>query len=195
MKRIPILILLALLTAFTAPAQDAVRPDHFRFKGIRIDGPAALFADSLSHCGFHAIDQGKPARVFKGQFAGVDDTVVRVHEKANFIWKVTVAFPLQDTWAQVKARYDRFKGAFADKYDVAPVSVERLTTKYKEGSGMEHWGFENGISVWQSIYDIPEGTVILSVRFDKKATKMYVGIDYIDRINAIVKEEIEMEDI
>lgn len=177
-----------------SPAKTEMK--HLTFKGIPVDGTPEAFLLALKAKGFR-VPQALPSGRFfaTGEFAGEPDVLVLVSSKEFFVWKVTVLFPSKPSWAFVKEQYERFKRSYAEKFGVEPSCDEKLSPRYKEGSGNEVWGFESGDSRWRSTFHFPEGTVTLSVGFDNHDSKMHLVIDYVDYLNYIVKREYEISDL
>lgn len=179
-----------------APKENVERKiEHLKFKGIALDGSPEAFLFSLKSKGFRIIDGAQKTYTAVGEFAGVDNALVSVIAKDFFVWKVSVAFPHKNSWPFVREQYERFKGFYTEKYSVTPKCEEKLSSRYRDGSGNEQWGFESGESKWRSFFKLPEGTIILSVVYDNRAEKLCVVIDYIDQINYLLKQQYELEDL
>lgn len=165
---------------------------HLAFKGIELDGSPADFGKRLEKQGF----KWRQGALYTGSFAGVDGVYLLVSSDQGNVWKTTVVFPASPNWPAIKEQYLRFKGWLGWKYVVSPVMVrERLSAKFREGSCQEAWGFENGTSVYSCTFDFSEGRIVLRVAYDKASGGMCICMDYIDRINSIIKEEKDMEDL
>lgn len=184
------------LPGFPASSFGAKRNSlHILFKGIPVDGGRIEFGAGLSSKGFTYFSSFDN-EFYKGNFAGIDDCCVVFYDKDDIVYMVSVAFPVQNTWVSVKNRYLKFKELLQDKYEVEPLLVtEKLSTSYPEGCGREVWGFESEMSTYESVFDVPGGNIDLSVKHDRSSSKLYVRIDYIDRINFIMKQQYEMDDI
>lgn len=185
-------------TLVTVPAEEAdvifpeKEPAHFLFKGIAIDGPRDQFGKALEAEGYRRLS----AVSYIGTYAGIDGCHILPCEDAGNVWMVSVLLPVRATWGAVKEEYLRFKTRFAYKYVVSPaVEREHLSSKYREGSGTEMWGFENGSSIYYSSFEFNEGNILLYIIYDKPSGGMRVCIDYVDRINSLKKEDKDMEDL
>ena len=180
----------------TQEAEDTVMTEpavsHMAFKGIPIDGTAVAFGVELEKGGLRKT----PSGAYSGTFAGVANAVVKPWDFRGNVWLVRVKFPAMETWSQIKDEYLKFKNRLAWKYVTTPSVVrETLSAKYREGSGQEAWGFENGTSVYSSTFEFVEGEIILYILYDKSSGGMRVCIDYVDRLNAIFKEEQDIQDL
>lgn len=165
---------------------------HLQFKGIPIDGTIGCFGKSLVSKGFRQAS----AVSFIGPFAGVEETVVVPCVFSEKVWKVCVLLPPHASWSAVKEEYLRFKDQLAWKYVVQPSIVkEVISLRYREGSGQEMWGFETASSIYRSIFEFPDGEIVLFVTYDKPSGGMRVCIEYVDRVNELLKQENDMMDL
>ncbi len=186
----------SLLIASRHAVEDTVVTEptvnHIAFKGIAVDGPSAAFGVELEKNGFRKTGNG----MYAGTFAGVKNAVISLSEFCGNIWLVGVKFPAYQTWKQVKDEYLKFKSRLSWKYVTSPSVVrETVSQIYREGSGQEAWGFENGTSSYSSTFEFREGEIILYILYDKPSDGMRVCIDYVDRLNAILKEEQDILDL
>jgi hypothetical protein len=204
MKRIMCLLAFAGLFAFTSlDAQDA--PDgqrmlpedvpHLKFMGIPVDGSPLPMLDKLQGKGFTYVDKKGGVFILTGTFSGVENCAVGLTTKENFVWKVSVSFPSQLSWNAVKAQYEKYKNSYIDKYQIRPEVTEKLSSRFREGTGQEHWGFEDQASTWQSVFYLPEGFITLAIMFNRQQSNLFLVVDYVDKVNYIMKEQIDMEDI
>ena len=180
------------------PVVERMLPEevvHLRFMGMPIDGSPLPCIEALKEKGFQFVDKTPNMFFLKGRFSGQDDCHVVLTTKEDFVWKVSVSFPSQQTWSAIRNQYDRYKQSYIDKYGVRPQCIEKLSPRFREGSGQEHWGFEDESSQWESIFDMREGFIVLSVRFNKSESQLFLFVEYVDRVNYLLKEQIDMEDI
>lgn len=168
---------------------------HFSFMGIDIDGGPLPFVEALKEKGFDFVNKQGNIFILTGTFSGVQGCAVGVNVKDDFVWKVSVSFPTQMSWPAMKAQYEKYKNNYAEKYDTKPQSTEKLSSRFREGTGQEHWGFEDESSQWQSTFDVPNGFIILAVKYNRTQSNLYLVVDYVDKINYLIKEQIDMEDI
>ena len=168
---------------------------HFSFMGIDIDGGPLPFVEALKEKGFDFVNKQGNIFILTGTFSGVQGCAVGVNVKDDFVWKVSVSFPTQMSWPAMKAQYEKYKKNYAEKYDTKPQSTEKLSSRFREGTGQEHWGFEDESSQWQSTFDVPNGFIILAVKYNRAQSNLYLVVDYVDKINYLIKEQIDMEDI
>lgn len=174
---------------------------HLQFFNTEIVTVDAVEAVVVSK-GFSRVSPvGNPNSAFSGSFCGVDNARIRLFPMdislhgSPVIWKVSVDFPVQDSWIAAKERYSLLKEMLYERYDVMPVSTEKLSKRYPEGDDREKWGFEKFYSKWESVFSLPEGDIILSVKFDNRKTMLYVSLDYVDKINFMLKHSSDMENL
>ena len=101
----------------------------------------------------------------------------------------------QPSWNSVKEMYNKFKNSYIDKYNTRPECTEKLSQRFREGTGQEQWGFEDDSSRWQSVFSLPEGFITLAIKYNRQQSNLYLVVDYVDRVNFLMKEAIDMEDI
>lgn len=181
-------------------AQETVRTlpvdiPHLRFMGMPIDGSPLGCIEYLKDKGFVFREQKGSIFIMTGRFSGQENCIVSITTKENFVWKTSVSFPTQPSWNSVKAEYERYKQSYTEKYQVRPECIENLIPRFREGTGQEHWGFEDDSSHWQSVFTLPDGFITLAIKFNRTNSMLYLVVDYVDKVNYIMKEQIDMEDI
>ena len=168
---------------------------HLAFMGIPIDGSPLPVIERLKDKGFTYIERKGNVFILTGTFSGVPDCAVGVNVKENFVWRGSVSFPTQQSWSAVKARYEKYKQSYMAKYEAKPEVTEKLSPRFREGSGQEHWGFEDESSVWKSVFSVPDGYITLQIKYNRSQSNMYLVVEYVDKVNYLMKEQIDMEDI
>ena len=121
--------------------------------------------------------------------------IEKLKGKDNFVWKVSVSFPVQQSWNAVKSMYEKFKTSYNEKYETRPECTEKLTQRFREGTGQEQWGFEDESSKWQSVFSLQEGFITLAVMYNRQTGNLFLVADYVDRVGYLMKVQIDMEDI
>ena len=168
---------------------------HLAFMGVPIDGSPLPMVEALKGKGFSFVEKTGAVFIMTGSFSGVPDCAVGISTKENFVWKVSVSFPTQQSWSAVKARYEKYKASYMEKYQVKPESYEKLSPRFREGTGQEHWGFEDESSQWRSVFNIPDGFITISIKYNRPQSNMFFVVEYVDKVNYLMKEQIDMEDI
>lgn len=203
MKRIIIFATALLLGVASLSAQESeqrqrVLPEeipHMNFMNIPIDGSPLPIIEKLRGRGFEYVKQEGNIFILTGTFAGQNNCAVSLTKKENFVWKIAVSFPTQPSWNSVKEMYNKFKNSYIDKYNTRPECTEKLSQRFREGTGQEQWGFEDDSSRWQSVFSLPEGFITLAIKYNRQQSNLYLVVDYVDRVNFLMKEAIDMEDI
>lgn len=169
---------------------------HIHFKKIPVDGPLKEFTGLLAKDGFTLVGSRDGVGILEGRFAGIDDVKVYVYSSGDLVWKVIAVFPGQDTWTSMKRQYMLFKRSLANKYLVQPRSTEYFPVHNPEGVGREHNAFKEETAVWQSVFSLSTGNIILSVRPVLQGTgKMCLRLEYEDELNQILKDNAFLEDL
>ena len=200
-RRSLVLVIVMLFSLFNVSfAQEPVRTlpldiPHLKFMGMPIDGSPLGCIEYLKDKGFVFREQKGSIFIMTGRFSGQENCIVSITTKENFVWKTSVSFPTQPSWNSVKAEYERYKQSYTEKYQVRPECIENLIPRFREGTGQEHWGFEDDSSHWQSVFTLPEGFITLAIKFNRTNSMLYLVVDYVDKVNYIMKEQIDMEDI
>lgn len=170
--------------------------EHLLFKKVPIDGLLETFVYKMKHSGFNYRGIHENVAVFDGNFAGVDNASVYVVSSNSGVWEVIVDFPGQETWHSMKNQYIYFKRSFTSKYFCSPQSIERFPAYVSEGSGTEFHAFQDETAVYQSVFIVPNGKIVLSVQPAKGAGgKMFLRLEYIDALNSSRTESAAMDDI
>jgi len=169
------------------------------FMGIPLRLSPAEFVSALREKGFSPFNGGaedsKERILLIGDFAGVHDCKVEIYVIDGMIWKVCVMFPDDKFWMSVKERYSEFKKRYSQLHGEPASCEESLSKKYREGSDLERWGFENGYSRWRSRYDRTDGSIVLEIRFNPCSENLYLSADYIDRVRSLYKTTLELDDL
>lgn len=202
MRRMIAIIAGLLLACVWLDAQDEPRqrtlPEdipHLKFMGIPIEGSPLPMIEKLKGKGFTFVEQKGTSFILTGTFAGYQNCAVGISVKDNFVWKVSVSFPVQQSWNAVKSMYEKFKTSYNEKYETRPECTEKLTQRFREGTGQEQWGFEDESSKWQSVFSLPEGFITLAVMYNRQSSNLFLVVDYVDRVGYLMKVQIDMEDI
>ena len=170
--------------------------EHLEFKKVYIDGPLPEFMNALRNTGltYRGIREGMG--FLEGTFAGINNARICAMSINDETYKVVVDFPGQETWPSMKKQYLYFKRSFASKYFSTPHSVEKFPHFIPEGSGREHNAFREEAAVYSSSFDVPNGTIIISVQPSSSGDeKFFLRIEYIDEKNSSRREQEALEDI
>ena len=179
------------------PKEPESEAMHMRFKGTPIDGDLGTFCGKLADRELLYLGSRNGIGILQGKFAGIDDVNVFVYTSNKLIWKVSVLFPANENWQQMKTQYLLFKKSLIQKYYVKPVCTEYFPAHTPEGTGREHNAFKDETAVWKSVYSLDDGTIILSVKATPQGGKgkMNLLLEYEDGLNKILKDNAFMEDL
>ena len=116
-----------ILSCFAMIALNA-QVEHMAFKGIPIDGSLSDFTLKMKQKGY--VHQGTQDGIalFSGEFAAFKNCVIGVvsSKSTGVVNKVAVAFPENETWAQLYGTYNRLKEMLTQKYGNPVEVVERF---------------------------------------------------------------------
>lgn len=180
MKKIVVLIITVLSLSLAAFAQD----EHFKFKGVEINGTVESFSSELENVGFSLIAEG----ALEGTFAGDDCTIYILSTKKGLVYGVCAVRSKKNSWVTLKRDFLTIKEGYIKKYGEPSSDVHRFSNPYYEGDGYEmtavrtnnvmyacSWNFDNG-KITEMIFK--EGSVILY---------------YTDKINDSIREAQEQQ--
>ena len=195
MRKVYLFVVFFLLS-FTAFSQGMVSSEHLAFREVQIDGDVEPFVSQLRQKGFSQIESKKDLVFLRGRFAGFDESLVCVVCSDGCVWKVVVELPGQDTWTSIKREYEVFKKSYTLKYEQEPVSTEFFPNYIPEGSGREANAFKDETAIWQSIFHVENGTIVLSVQpvLSGKG-RMYLRMEYVDEFNSFMHDSLILNDI
>ncbi len=174
------LVIVFLLLSCSAFAQD----EHFKFKGVEIDGTVESFSNELENVGFSIIAEG----ALEGTFAGDDCSIYILTTKKGLVYGVCAVRSKKTNWTTLKRDFLTIKEGYIKKYGEPFSDVHKFTKPYYEGDGYEmtavrtnnvmyacSWIFDNG-KITEMIFK--EGSVILY---------------YTDKINDSIREAQEQQ--
>lgn len=185
------------VSPFVLSAQDGLTDlQHLRFKGVSIDGSRMAVVSSLKDEGFSLVENRQDVSFMKGMFAGFDNVLVSVVSTKDQVWKVTADIPGFDTWTSVKRVYELFKRSYENKYGVTPSCSEFFPAYVPEGSGREAAAFRDETGVWQSVFSVENGDIVLSVQASVSGPgRFLVRMEYVDSFNSYLHDSVLLNDI
>lgn len=168
--------------------------DHFKFKGIPIDGNINDFSKELIKQGFTIKESKGNSIILKGEFVGKQCDIYVVGTKKTFLtWKVYITFDKENSWSSLKSKYNELKDQFTAKYGNGE-SYEFFSKPYFEGDGYETTALSVDKCTWSTFWKTDIGNIDISIE-----TSQYIGISYQDIQNTVVmkqeKQEIIINDI
>lgn len=153
---------------------------HFRFKGIEINGTPAEVCQKLEKVGYKTISTVDDLVVLSGEFAG-EPCYVAIHftTQSKLVYSIAVGLDNKENrWTSLKSKYNKFKKSIQEKYNTIPKSVEEFEYPYKEGDGHEMTAVRLDKCSYASKFNLKNGSIMIWI-----AKKGILCIDYTDKIN------------
>jgi hypothetical protein len=188
MKRFIIILALSILSIGITTAQQQ---EHFKFKGIPIDGPVSTFRSKLIADGFTEVKKG----VFSGKFLRQNCMVSLVADDNNMIWRVAAVFPQSNTWSTIEAQFNSHVALYTEKYG-KPTSISREFGTYtSDHPGLKMIAISNGecryIAIWKTQYGEIDVRIVKGSGYDTGA----VRVVYTDKANKNAVHQSDLDEI
>lgn len=194
MKKI-VLFLFVLLMTFVSYAQT--ESSHLTFKGVPIDGTLNEYVQKMKQKGFDYCASEDGIALLKGEFAAYKDCTIGVVtlKQKDIVCKVSVIFPMCDTWAGLSNNYFTLKEMLTEKYG-EPADVLEKFQGYSEprddNSRMHEVKMDRCKYITSFITS--KGTIELSIDHNS-LTSCYVMLSYYDKVNSDVVRAQAMDDL
>ena len=189
MKKLFLSLVLCVLTLCTY-AQE-----HLSFKGIPIEGSMTSFCQKLRAKGFTQLGSDNNITLFTGDFTGRQATIgVGATDDGKNVHSVVVFFDASKEWNTLVNTYDYYKDIYTRKYGKPSVSKENNPARSKSNTSLMA-EVHQGTVVYGSAWEVPGGTIELSI---EKSTGVYEGmvvIKYRDSQNIEAKIQSDLDDI
>ena len=174
MKKFLALMFSCMLT-LTVSAQE-----HVTFKGIPIDGALTEFVNKLQDLGFKVNSSRNDCAQITGEFSSkICEIYIQASLISNTTYQVCVILKESDNWFDIRTTYDEYKKLLTSKYGTGR-SIEDFVSPYYEGDGYEMTAIRKNKCQFLTIYELPNGTVVLGVASLKDGS---VVLMYTDKIN------------
>ncbi len=134
---------------------------HLEFKGVPIDGTKETFTEKLLQNEFELVEQ----KYIIGKFAGLNCLVTPFTTAlSKTVWKVNI-IDLQkfSQWIHLKAHYEKYVNMFRLKYGEPSSEFHFFKTPYNEGGGEEMIALSNEMCVYQTFFDVENGTILIAL--------------------------------
>ena len=194
-----IVVTLFLLMSFTLIfAQSS---EHLKFKGVPIDGTLSEYVLKMKQVGFQLIETDDGVALLEGEFAGYRDCMVGVKtlQKKDLVHEIVVLFPSQDKWSGLSYDYERLKTMLTKKYGNPAECVEQFvnTPIYIDidDDNDKLREVENDHCEYYSVYNIDNGSILLTISNDGYLFGCRVKLFYSDKINSEKFDNAAMEDL
>lgn len=182
-KLISSLIIAFIATSLFAQNQSS---EHLSFKGVPIDGTLSDYISKMKQNGFTLIKTEDGIAMLSGDFAAYKNCIVGVAtlKQKDLVSKITVVFPVSDTWSTLWGNYSNLKEMLTKKYQEPTKCVEKFDT-YSEpnddGDRMHAVKMDN--CKYYTTYETEKGTIQLSIEHDE-VLSCFVMLAYYDKINS-----------
>ncbi len=169
-----ILIIAVLLFSSIAYGQE-----HFKFKGIEIDGTEIAMVKKLETKGYEAVSAGAGHFVLYGNFANYEcSIVVFTTKKTNTPYCVIVSTKKKESWSSLKVDYKNLVEIYSQKYGKPGVSSKEFEYPFKEGDEDEEIAVRAGKCVYFTMWRTVKGTISITT-----SKNMNIDIVYTDTKN------------
>lgn len=169
--------------------------DHLTFKGIPIKGSMISFCQKLKAKGFTSLDRNKNIRLFSGDFTGRKATVgVCATDDGKNVFGVGVYFDSSGEWNTLVNTYCYYKDLYIRKYGAPTISKEINPANSDTNIALMGELYQ-GTVLYGSLWELPGGTIELSI---DKSVNFYEGvvrIFYRDSKNMEAKLKNDLDDI
>lgn len=169
MKKV-FLFLIALMLGIVAFAQEKNLFDggHLSFKGVSLSGSLDDFVAKLVSDGYTLKGSQIAGALLKGRFASESDCTIGVltTQRTHIVYCVAVSFEKKTSWISLKNQYQEYKSMLSTKYGEPSKHLERFYSPYYEGDGYELQGLKLGKCTYTSIFEVSNGSVILTMNDD-----------------------------
>jgi hypothetical protein len=189
MKKILLTIVVVLLSI------SSFAQEHLKFKGKSMDCTCREMQVYLTEQGFKIDSYEDGVWLMTGKFAG-DDALIIINPSSNGkVANIIVAYEVDDNtaWKYVKTKLDNFETMLTEKYGKPIINKKKFDPIYKEGSGMEIYGFSYGSSEYALGWETKGGNI--GMGFIAKGGYAAVSILYVDKINSEAEDKQAYDDL
>lgn len=169
--------------------------DHLTFKGIPIKGSMISFCQKLKAKGFTPLDRDKNIRLFSGDFTGRKATVgVCATDDGKNVVAIGVYLDSSGEWNTLVNTYGYYKDLYIRKYGAPTISKEINPANSDTNIALMGELYQ-GTVLYGSLWELPSGTIELSI---DKSVNFYEGvvtIIYRDSKNMEAKLKNDLDDI
>ena len=199
MKKILIsaIVVLIAMNSFAKTQENDVSSVHLTFKSVPIDGTLSEYVLNMKKNGFTHIGTEDGIAMLTGDFAAYKGctVVVATMKQKDLVSKITVAFPVCDTWSSLSSNYFSLKEMLTEKYGKPSDHVEKFQTDFQpkdDNSKMYEVQFD--ICKYSTLYESEKGSIQLSIEHDG-VVRCFVMLAYYDKINGNSIRAKAMDDL
>lgn len=170
------------ITGFAQVTQDTSR--HLAFKGVPIDGTLDEYVSKMKQKGFTYIKTQDDIAMLNGDFASYKNCIVGVAtiKGKDLVSKITVIFPVQESWSLLSSNYFNLKELLTEKYGQPSESVEKFSTYEPKDDGSKMTQVHLDACKYITTYETEKGSIQLLIKGDLSSA--YVVLSYFDKINS-----------
>lgn len=169
------ILALFLSTAAFAQSDNLFDNGHLTFKGLSISGPLDDFVSNLVSQGYVLKESMTAGALLKGDFASESNCTIGIltTKRTHQVYCVAVSFESKTSWTSLKSQYREYKSMLSAKYGEPSKHIERFYSPYYEGDGYELQALRLDKCSYTSYYDLPNGSVMLSMNDDASLILYY----------------------
>ena len=197
MKKI-IITFIAVLTTIVSFAQTQVKTNssvHLSFKGVPIDGKLSEYVLKMKQNGFTQINIEDGVAILKGDFASYNGCTISVAtSKGNdLVSKITVIFPVQESWSLLSSNYFNLKEMLTEKYGQPSESVEKFSSYEPKDDGSKMIKVQSDDCKYVTTYETDKGSIQLSIKGNFSTA--FVILAYFDKVNGDIIKSKAKDDL
>lgn len=186
MRKFLLLLTIFLPIASFSQNENLFDDGRMTFKGLSLSGSLDSFVDKLVSQGYVLKTSQSDGALLKGSFASESDCtiVVMTTKRTHSVYGVGVSFEEKTSWSSLKSQYREYKAMLSSKYGDPSKHIERFYSPYYEGDGYELQALRLDKCTYTSLYEVSNGTIMLSMTDDGGLIIYYVdkkGSDLNDR--------------
>lgn len=191
------LVIVSIVLALTAFAQNKQESEHLSFKGVPIDGTLKSYTEAMKSAGFTYLGTQDGVSLLQGDFAGYRGCTIGVStlKKLDLVSTIGVIFPEQETWSSLYSNYSFLKEMLTKKYGTSSDEAERFdsySTPDDDNSRMHELKMDR--CKYYTIFSTPKGDIELSLQHNG-VYSCFVLLKYYDKINTGKVQEDALNDL
>lgn len=189
-----VLFILFIFVTLVLHAQE----EHLKFMDIPMDCSVREFTSQLKKKGLKKEGKSKNGILFSGKYASFTDCYIALHfsDKTNLIETISVALKKQNEWSSLYYDFQTIKEKLTEQYG-EPFSLEEkwLSDFEPSGDAVRMFYVRSNKCKYEAKYIQKSGTIIVSINSIGPDKDCQVMVFYYDRINNIIGEEKNLDDL
>lgn len=164
--------------------------EHFKFKGVEINGSVSSFYNKLKQQipdlkGI--IEEGIGS--YTGTFANKECTIICYPNSKGNVYMVAVVFPDERSWASIKSSFLDYCSILTEKYGTPIAKLRQFSSPYYEGDGYEISAFHQDKATWVNMYETDNGSVTVGIKPGSTYKAASLILFYTDTANKNVEDQ------